>query len=88
MDYLAQNYPIREDIDFIASTGANTIRLPFNYKLFTDEDYMGLTANQDGFARVDNVVERWHRARFSFPLLAVPPGDRHFEMQRLRTVRP
>ena len=32
------NYITRADIDFIASTGANTIRLPFHYKLFTDED--------------------------------------------------
>ena len=50
------NYVTRADIEFIASTGANTIRLPFHYKLFTDEDYMGLKANQDGFARVDSVV--------------------------------
>ena len=50
------NYVTRKDIEFIASTGANTIRLPFHYKLFTDEDYMGLTSNQDGFARVDSVV--------------------------------
>ncbi|MCD8166955.1 MAG: glycoside hydrolase family 5 protein [Bacteroides sp.] len=50
------NYITRKDIEFIASTGSNTIRLPFHYKLFTDEDYMGLTANQDGFARIDSVV--------------------------------
>ncbi|MBP5687263.1 MAG: glycoside hydrolase family 5 protein [Muribaculaceae bacterium] len=50
------NYITRKDIEFIASQGANTIRLPFNYKLFTDEDYMGLTNNQDGFARIDSVV--------------------------------
>lgn len=51
------NYITKADIDYIASTGANTIRLPFHYKLFTDEDYMGLTANQDGFARIDSVVK-------------------------------
>lgn len=50
------NYITRKDVEFIASTGANTIRLPFHYKLFTEEDYMGLKANQDGFARVDSVV--------------------------------
>lgn len=50
------NYITREDVQFIKNTGANTIRLPFHYKLFTDEDYMGLTANQDGFARVDSVI--------------------------------
>ena len=36
------NYVTREDIRFIKEQGANTIRLPFHYKLFTDEDYMGL----------------------------------------------
>ena len=54
------NYITKADIDYIASTGANTIRLPFHYKLFTDEDYMGLTSNQDGFARIDSVVN-WCR---------------------------
>ena len=46
----------REDIRFIARTGANTIRVPFHYKLFTDEDYMGLKADQDGFRRLDDVI--------------------------------
>lgn len=54
------NYITRDDVEFIAATGANTIRLPFHYKLFTDEDYMGLTSAQDGFARVDSVVN-WCR---------------------------
>lgn len=54
------NYITRDDVQFIAGTGANTIRLPFHYKLFTDEDYMGLTVNQDGFARIDSVVN-WCR---------------------------
>ena len=50
------NYITRDDILFIKQQGANTIRLPFNYKLFTDEDYMGLTSHQDGFKRIDDVV--------------------------------
>lgn len=54
------NYITRDDIRFIASTGSNTIRLPFHYKLFTDEDYMGLSAVQDGFERIDTLVE-WCR---------------------------
>lgn len=62
------NYITRADIDYIASTGANTIRLPFHYKLFTDEDYMGLTSAQDGFARVDSVVE-WCRANGLYLIL-------------------
>ena len=54
------NYITRRDIEFIASTGANVVRLPFHYKLLTDEDYMGLTYAQDGFQRVDSLVE-WCR---------------------------
>lgn len=54
------NYITRDDIRYLASTGINSVRLPFHYKLFTDEDYMGLTADQDGFARVDSLVE-WCR---------------------------
>lgn len=50
------NYITREDIEFIASTGSNTIRVPFHYKLFTDEDYMGLKSQQDGFKRLDDVI--------------------------------
>ena len=62
------NYVTRQDIRFIKSTGANTIRLPFHYKLFTDEDYMGITGRQDGFARVDSLVE-WCRESQLFLIL-------------------
>ena len=62
------NYITRKDIDFIASTGANTIRLPFHYKLFTDEDYMGLTNHQDGFKRMDDVVS-WCKANHLYVIL-------------------
>lgn len=62
------NYITEADIAFIASTGANTIRLPFHYKLFTNEDYMGLTANQDGFERIDQVVE-WCRKHNLYVIL-------------------
>lgn len=61
-------YITKKDIDFIASTGSNTIRLPFHYKLFTDEDYMGLTACQDGFARIDSVVN-WCRDNHLYLIL-------------------
>ena len=49
-------YITEADIAFVAKTGSNTIRLPFHYKLFTDEDYLGLTGPGDGFKRVDDVV--------------------------------
>ncbi len=54
------NYITRADIQFLKATGSNSIRLPFHYKLFTDEDYMGLTVNQDGFGRIDTLLE-WCR---------------------------
>lgn len=54
------NYVTKDDILFLKAAGCNTIRLPFHYKLFTDEDYMGLSVNQDGFARIDKLVD-WCR---------------------------
>ncbi len=54
------NYVTFEDIQYIKNTGVNTIRIPFHYKLFTNEDYMGLTHDQDGFQRLDSLVE-WCR---------------------------
>ena len=54
------NYITQAYIKFIAQQGANTIRLPFNYKLFTDEDYMGLSSQQDGFQRIDQLIS-WCR---------------------------
>ena len=62
------NYVTRQDIDFIAGQGANTIRLPFNYKLFTDEDYMGQTGAKDGFERIDSVVS-WCKANKLYLIL-------------------
>lgn len=54
------SYVTRDDIRFIARQGANTVRLPFNYRLFADDDYMGLRSAQDGFSRIDSLVE-WCR---------------------------
>ena len=62
------NYVTEKDIEFIASRGANTIRVPFHYKLFTDEDYMGLTADQDGFKRLDDVIG-WCRTHGLYVIL-------------------
>ena len=50
------NYITRADIRYIHKIGMNTIRIPFHYKLFTDEDYMGLSVAQDGFQRIDSLV--------------------------------
>lgn len=50
------NYITEADIAWIAATGANTVRLPFHYRLFTDEDYLGLKSAQDGFAILDRTI--------------------------------
>ena len=54
------NYITGDDFKFIASTGANTVRVPFHYKLFTNEDYMGLNDSTEGFRRLDDCVA-WAR---------------------------
>ena len=51
------NYITEADIAYIAQTGANTIRLPFNYKLFTREDYMGKNDETEGFRMMDKTIE-------------------------------
>jgi len=54
------NYITREDIRYLKKTGVNSIRLPFHYKLFTEEDYLGLSSQQDGFQRIDSLLS-WCR---------------------------
>lgn len=54
------NYITEADFRFISEKGANTIRVPFNYRMFTNEDYMGLNDAGEGFRRLDDCV-RWAR---------------------------
>lgn len=63
-----KNYITQEDIKYIKQTGMNSLRIPFHYKMFTDEDYMGLTANQNGFEMIDLVVE-WCRQENLYVIL-------------------
>lgn len=62
------NYITHDDIAYIKQTGMNSIRLPFHYKLFTDDDYMGLKSNPDGFERVDSVI-KWCKAEGIYIIL-------------------
>lgn len=39
----------------IKQTGLNSIRLPFHYKLFTNEDYMGMNSKEEG----QNRLTKW-----------------------------
>jgi endoglucanase len=54
------NYITRQDIHFIHQTGMNTVRIPFHYKLFTKEDYMGSNNSNRGFELLDRVINWCH----------------------------
>jgi Endoglucanase len=51
-----ENYITKADIHYIRQTGMNSIRLPFHYKLFTKEDYMGANNDNRGFELIDRVI--------------------------------
>lgn len=44
------------DIHFLKASGMNSIRIPFNYRLFTTEDYMGENNPDRGFELLDKVI--------------------------------
>ncbi len=48
-------YITAEDIQFIKKTGLNSIRVPFNYRLFTPEEFPGLWKGP-GFEMLDRVI--------------------------------
>lgn len=50
------SYITYDDIHYLRSIGMNSIRIPFHYKLFTDEDYLGGRGPTRGFALVDRVI--------------------------------
>jgi len=62
------NYITQEDIKYLKSTGMNSIRLPFHYKLFTTEDYLGTNDDTRGFKYIDSVV-KWCRQEGLYVLL-------------------
>lgn len=71
------NYITEQDFDFIASTGANTVRIPFHYKLFTNEDYLGLNDADEGFRRIDDCIAwaRKHGLRLILDMHDCPGGQ-------------
>ena len=62
------NYITPADIHYLKSTGMNSIRVPFNYRLFTNEDYMGGEGEERGFALLDKVIA-WCKAEGLYVLL-------------------
>ena len=72
-----ENYITQEDIRYIKQTGMNSLRLPLNYRLFIDEEYMGSVASQDEYERVDQLLE-WCREESLYVILdmhAAPGGQ-------------
>jgi endoglucanase len=49
-------YITGEDIHYLKSIGMNSIRIPFNYRLFTNENYMGANDASKGFIYLDRVI--------------------------------
>jgi aryl-phospho-beta-D-glucosidase BglC (GH1 family) len=62
------NYITAEDIHYLKSIGMNSIRIPFNYKLFTTEHYMGGSNAERGFVYLDRVIN-WCKKENLFVLL-------------------
>lgn len=50
------NYITAADIHFLKEAGMNSIRIPFNYRLFTAESYMGQNNPNRGFELLDRVI--------------------------------
>ena len=49
-------YITAADIHFLKASGMNSIRIPFNYRLFTAESYMGENNPNRGFELLDRVI--------------------------------
>ena len=62
------NYITKEDIHYLASIGMNSLRIPFHYKLFTNEEYLGGSGSDRGFALMDKLVS-WCREENLYLLL-------------------
>jgi len=61
-------YITAEDIHYLKSIGMNSIRIPFNYRLFTTEYYMGSADAARGFVYLDRVIN-WCRQEKLYVLL-------------------
>src|ERR1700761_1254043 len=50
------SYITAADIHFLKASGMNSIRIPFNYRLFTEETYCGQNNPNRGFELLDRVI--------------------------------
>jgi len=71
------NYITEADITYLKKIGVNSIRIPFNYRLFTNEWYMGGSGDARGFRLLDRVIG-WCKKNQIYVLLdmhAAPGGQ-------------
>ncbi|HUC80814.1 MAG TPA: cellulase family glycosylhydrolase [Flavisolibacter sp.] len=71
------NYITEADIRYMKSIGMNSIRIPFNYRMFTSEKYMGESNPARGFELLDKLIG-WCRKENLYLLLdmhAAPGGQ-------------
>ncbi|HEX4372844.1 MAG TPA: cellulase family glycosylhydrolase [Puia sp.] len=61
-------YITHADIHYLKSIGVNSIRIPFNYRLFTNEDYLGGRGDARGFKLMDSVIS-WCKKEKVFVIL-------------------
>lgn len=61
-------YITKDDIHYLKSIGMNSIRIPFNYRLFTNESYMGDNDASRGFKYLDRVIG-WCKAEGLYAIL-------------------
>jgi hypothetical protein len=71
------NYITQQDIHYLKMVGVNSIRIPFNYRLFTNESYLGSQGEERGFTLLDKVIT-WCRNEKIYIILdmhAAPCGQ-------------
>lgn len=70
-----KNYITHDDIKYLKSIGCNHIRLPFHYKLFTNDLYMG--KRNAGFKYFDRIIEwcREEKMYVLFDMHCAPGGQ-------------
>ncbi|MDB5006202.1 MAG: glycosyl hydrolase family 5 [Mucilaginibacter sp.] len=61
-------YITAADIHFLKASGMNSIRIPFNYRIFTTENYMGQNNPNRGFELLDRVIG-WCKAEGLYVIL-------------------
>ncbi|HEX7905116.1 MAG TPA: cellulase family glycosylhydrolase [Chitinophagaceae bacterium] len=62
------SYITAADIHYLKTIGMNSLRVPFDYRLFTDEDYMGGRGEARGFQLLDKVIS-WCKKEGLYVLL-------------------